>query len=213
MYKKIVVVVVIIMIFAFALANEVFNLHYTLPGFYRLHNNKIDFLKLHKGFNLTSQPRLKLVDEPVITETEIDYEDDLVILTPKSNAVKLDESRYLTIESYFQNNFQAVFHKILREKIEDMFQNTERSNEAGLIPEIVIELPKIALPRSVRRFMGNKAGRLSLDGSQRLTFSGNSTKRDEKGDENDRDDDFDVILQQDLNLHLRGTIGKKYMWM
>ncbi|MCF7794200.1 MAG: cell surface protein SprA [Candidatus Cloacimonetes bacterium] len=209
MYKKIVVAVVFISIFAFASAAEVFNLHYTLPGFYRLHNNKIDYLKLHKAFSITKYPRHKLVDDPIKTETEIDYENDRVILTPKSNGIILDKPRYLTIESYFQNNFKAVFHKLMREKIEGMFENTERSNEAGLIPEIVIELPKIALPRSVRRFMGNKAGRLSLDGSQRLTFSGNSTKRDEKSGENDRNEDFDVILQQDLNLHLRGTIGEK----
>ena len=61
----------------------------------------------------------------------------------------------------------------------------DREQGEGLIPEIVIKLPKMALPKSVRRFMGDKAGRLNLNGSQRLTFAGRSTSRSEQGGEGD----------------------------
>ncbi len=189
--------------------SSVFNLSYTLPGYYPVINNQIDFLKLHKGYSITQHPRHKLEDNPIKTVVEIDYETNLVTLTPKLNNIQLDEPRYLTVDNYFENNFKTLFHKILRQKTEKLLENTERSSEAGLIPEIVIELPNIALPRAVRRFMGNKAGRLSLDGSQRLTFSGNQTKRDDRAAEDEQNTDFDVILQQDLNLRLRGTIGEK----
>lgn len=188
---------------------ETFAPRYYLNGYYPLVYNKIDYLKMHKGFNISEYSRPQLTNSPITTQVVIDYDNDLVTLTPVLNKTIIDKPWIISIDRYFENSFHAIFKAKLAEKIKELLRKKDRTEKVGLIPEIVIELPNIALPKAVRRFMGDKAGRLNLDGTQRLTFSGNKTTRDEKGGENDQRGDFDVVLQQDLNLRLRGTIGEK----
>ncbi|MCK5347150.1 MAG: hypothetical protein KAR20_27260, partial [Candidatus Heimdallarchaeota archaeon] len=188
---------------------DVFLPHYTLPGFTPLNNNQLDFFKMHDGFSLSSYAKHKFGNYQVTTEKEIEYDEQRVTLVPKLGNLVLGTTYHMSLISFNDSNFAAYFYQKIQENARTVLNTSDRTDEAGLIPEIVIDLPKIALPKAVRRFMGNKAGRLSLDGTQRLTFSGRYSKRDEEGDENDRETNFDIVIQQDLNLRLRGTIGEK----
>ena len=51
------------------------------------------------------------------------------------------------------------------------FQEEEREESGGLIPDLVFDLPKFARSKTVKRIFGDKAGRLSFFGSERLTIS------------------------------------------
>jgi len=191
------------------LFSEVFTPKYYLPGYTPLNFTELDYYKLDKGFSLSEFARPQLGSNYTTTTKEIDYEKGNVKLTCKLGNIELTEPVYVPLESYYENSFNELFHRTLDEKVSELLRNEERTDDLGLIPEIVIELPKVALPRAVRKFMGNKAGRLSLDGSQRLTFAGNSTKRSGEGTESNDNQDFDLDMTQDLNLRLRGTIGEK----
>jgi len=208
MLKKIYFVTLIFFLLVPAAA-DVFLPYYTIPGFTPLKNNQLDFFKMHDGYSLSTFAKHKFGNYQIITDKEIEYDEQRVTLVPKMGQVILGNSYYMSLESFNDSNFAAYFQQKIQENARAILNTSDRTDEAGLIPEIVIDLPKIALPKAVRKFMGNKAGRLSLDGTQRLTFSGRSTKRNEVNDEDDVNQNFDLIIQQDLNLRLRGTIGEK----
>ncbi|MCD4796672.1 MAG: hypothetical protein K8R49_05825 [Candidatus Cloacimonetes bacterium] len=188
---------------------ETFTPEYYLEGFAPLKDNEIDYYKFHNGFSITDKPKNCFENIKITTIKEIDYKNNTIKLQAKIGNIELDQPVIVSLEDFEKNNFKATFRKLLRSKSKETLSNADRTESAGLIPEIVIELPKIAQTKAIRKFMGNKAGRLSLDGNQKLTFSGSDTKRDEKGDENDRESNFDLEMKQDLNLRLRGTIGDK----
>ena len=207
--KKVVYPIIFILFFASFSSAEVFLQRFYLEGYAPLKGNEIDFFKLHEGYSITSHPRYALSGVKLTTEKEIDYEERTVKFLVKYNKIELYPTVYITLDSYAQNNFCKIFRNLVKENSKELLSAKDRAEGAGIIPEIVIDLPKIALPKAVRKFMGNKAGRLSLDGSQKLTFSGSSTSRNEPGDEDDRKQDFDLQMRQDLNLRLKGTIGEK----
>ncbi len=174
-----------------------------------MEGNEIDFYKLHEGYSITSAPRNFFSGIQITTEKEIDFEEKNVKLQVKYNQIELYPPVYISLDSYVQNNFKKLYRDIFKANSKELLSTTDRSESAGLIPEIIIDLPKIALPKAVRRFMGNKAGRLSLDGNQKLTFAGSSSSRYDPGTEKKRSNNFDLEIRQDLNLRLRGTIGEK----
>ncbi len=181
-----------------------------LEGFYQVENNTLNYYHFDKGFSISPHHRNRLTRNIPKNEPTVFYDENLVKVELKINEIQLFHPIYFSLENYFQNNFVAVFEKKLAEKIDELLGNTEREEGSGLIPEIVIELPKIALPKAVRKFMGNKAGRLNLDGSQKLTIAGNNTTRDNAAlAENESRGDFDLELKQDLDILLKGTIGEK----
>ncbi|MDO9578191.1 MAG: hypothetical protein Q7J16_09930 [Candidatus Cloacimonadales bacterium] len=188
---------------------EVFTPHYTLPGYTPLINNQLDYYKMRNGFSISAYAKYNLGGYDVKTEKEIEFDQQRVTLVSKLGNIILGNAYYMSLVSFNDSYFAAYFHKKIRENARTVLNTADRTNEGGLIPEIVIDLPKIALPKAVRKFMGNKAGRLNLDGTQRLTFSGRDTKNNEEGDERNRNQNFDLVIQQDLNLRLRGTIGEK----
>ncbi|MCL1827445.1 MAG: cell surface protein SprA, partial [Candidatus Cloacimonetes bacterium] len=80
----------------------------------------------------------------------------------------------------------------------------------GLIPDFVIKLPPMAMPRTLTRIMGTQAGRLRLTGSQKITIGGTQTKRDTKAvTEYGGNSNFALNMRQDLNMNLTGTFGEK----
>jgi Motility related/secretion protein len=208
MFKRI-AFLLIISIMIISLTAEVFTPHFTIPGFTPLKNNQLDYFKLRRGYSISPYAKHKLGTYKITTEKEIDFDEQRVTLVPKLGSIILGNTYYMSLESFNNSNFSAYFHQTIDENAREVLNTEDRTDDAGLIPEIVIDLPKIALPKAVRKFMGNKAGRLSLDGTQRLTISGRDTFQDEEGDENDREQNFDFVIQQDLNLRLRGTIGEK----
>ncbi|MBL7149020.1 MAG: cell surface protein SprA [Candidatus Cloacimonetes bacterium] len=208
MNKK--VFLLILALFSFrSVAANVFLPAISLKGYAHVEGNEIDFYKLHKGYSITSAPRNFFSGIRITTEKEIDFEEKTVKLQVKYNQIELYPPVYISLDSYVQNNFKKLYRDILKANSRELLSTTDRSESAGLIPEIIIELPKIALPKAVRRFMGNKAGRLSLDGNQKLTFAGSSSSRDDPSSEKKKRNNFDLEIRQDLNLRLKGTIGEK----
>ncbi len=189
---------------------EVFVPSIYLKGCVPVVDNHIEIYKIQKKTITTSTRKFLLNNIQLNTVQEIDYENRLIKLTLKfDNKIELYSPVYVSFEKYIKDSFKYIFRKFLAEERKEALEDKDKPTGDGLIPEIVIDLPKIALPRAVRKFMGNKAGRLSLDGSQKLTFAGSSTKTDKPGAEKDQSKDFDLEMRQDLNLRLRGTIGEK----
>jgi len=186
-----------------------------LQGVPHLEYNEINIFKLQKGFSISRDNALFLANFNPLTTKEVDYDNRLVKLTYRFN----DEDNiyppiYLSLDRYLENNFTGIFHFFLETKSKDLLKQDDRTEGQGLIPEIVIKLPPAARTKVVDTIFGVKdgqAGRLSLDGSQKLTFSGSSTKRKNMTQyENDNESkQFDLQMRQDLNLRLRGTIGDK----
>jgi hypothetical protein len=199
----------ILLSFTLAVFAQEFLLEFNLRGIAKLEYNEIDVYRFQKSLSITAFPHNKLGTYQIQTEKEIDYDEQRVKLTAKLNYIELYPPIYVLLESFYWNAFYGYFKSELLKKCRENMGDEDREQSEGLIPEIIIKLPKMALPKSIRRFMGDKAGRLNLNGSQRLTFAGRSTKRSDPGDERDDRVRFTPEMRQDLNLRLSGTIGEK----
>ncbi len=208
MNKKLLAVSVLLSFALLAFAQS-FQPEFNLRGIAKLEYNEIDVYQFQKGFSITAYPHNKLGTYQINTIKEIDYDEQRVKLTAKLNDIELYPPIYVSLESYNSNAFYGYFKRELLLKCKELMGDEGREQSEGLIPEIIIKLPKMALPKSVRRFMGDKAGRLNLNGSQRLTFAGRMSKRSDAIGEGDDNTDFTPEMRQDLNLRLRGTIGEK----
>ncbi|HNW99792.1 MAG TPA: hypothetical protein PLE74_03250 [Candidatus Cloacimonadota bacterium] len=209
MNKKYLLTLVMGLAWIFAAA-ETFTPRLYIQDYSPVIDNNIIFYKLDKGLDLRKEKPYLVTDFGVKTTEKVDYANQQVKLFVKLNDFPLYPPVNLTFDEYFDNLNLTVFHNSLQKATLDMFNVTSRSSTAGLIPEITLDLPNIAIPKSVRKFLGNKAGKLNLDGSQRLTFTGTSTKnKDHLVHESGQNSNFDIIMRQDLNLSLKGTIGEK----
>ncbi len=208
MNKKILAVSILLLLSLLSFAQE-FQPEFNLKGIAKLKYNEIDVYKFQKGFSITAYPHNKLGTYKIQTNKEIDYDKQLVKLTAKLNNIELYPPIFVSLESFRKNTFYGYFKNELLKKCKELMGDDDREQGEGLIPEIIIKLPKMALPKSVRRFMGDKAGRLNLNGSQTLTFAGRSTTRSDPGDERNNRTKFTPEMRQDLTLRLRGTIGEK----
>ena len=207
MLKKIIILILIML--ACNVIADVYLPKYYLKGVNPVVEDQIDLLKIKKSNLSYSRKLLLLKSIDFKTDAQINFDDDEVMLRLSFNNTELYRPVYLSLRSYLNHKIKAEFRKSLQENKISLLEETGQASSDGLIPEIVIDLPKMALPKAVRRFMGNKAGRLSLDGSQKLTISGHSTSSDYPGSEGDQSNNFDLELKQDLNLNLKGTIGEK----
>ncbi|MCF7859347.1 MAG: cell surface protein SprA [Candidatus Cloacimonetes bacterium] len=207
--KRRILLVALLLFFSLVIYADAINPRLNLKGIARLDYNEIDLYHYHKGFSITAYPNNPLGSYQVYTEEELLFDEKKVILTAKFGNIELYPPIHLSLETYLTNEFYKYFKREFLSKCRELLGDVDREQGQGLIPEIVIQLPKIALPKSVRRFMGDKAGRLNLNGSQRLTFAGRYTKRSEPGGERDQETKFTPEMRQDLNLRLRGTIGEK----
>ena len=100
---------------------------------------------------------------------------------------------------------------MLRKQAKQRIAEGEQDLGEGIFgKELSIDLPKMALPKMVKDFMGDKAARLNIDGSEKLTFRIGSTNNSGLGNsESGSSEDLDLDLKQELRLRLRGTIGEK----
>jgi len=104
---------------------------------------------------------------------------------------------------------RKVFIKNLQARTTQTTQQTQAA-QGGLIKDWTIDLPKIAIPRAVQKVLGSKAGKLSLDGTQKISFQVSSTKRKRVPIyETSNKSTFDLKMEQETNLRLSGTIGEK----
>lgn len=183
--------------------------YFLLKGLPRIENNSIDVFKIPRGL---SKFRLNAYYHDGFQQTldkTIDFDENIITFRSYFRTdVPLYHPVELSFERYLDNLFKAQFRQELREQVQREFIEDVRDVERGLIPELVLDLPP--LPGAVRKFIGDRPTRLSLTGSQRLTLSGSSTKRDDRRlMEGDRGSDLNLEMRQDLNLRLRGTIGDK----
>ncbi len=205
------ILLILILLFAITIASAfVFEPDIYLEGFPQLDGNSIDFYHFDKGLSLSPTHRVALNNQSLKNEIDLNYDSNLVKITFKSSDLIVTLPVYISIQKYYSNIYKFVFKKKLKEKMQKLLEDTERAEGRGLFSEIEIGLPDIPLPKSVRRFMGNKAGRLNLDGSQKLDISvSNTTRANDMQAENDKKNDIDVVLKQDLDIRLHGTIGEK----
>jgi len=207
--KILLTIFLFLLLISFEVTAIVYIPDYYLKGCPDIIENEIDLFKIYNTSTAGSNITFLLPSAEIKSKQEIFYERKRIKFTATLNDRELYPPVYLSFETYRNNVIRKNFYKGLAQIYKETIQDKEKPAGEGLIPEIVIDLPNIALPRSVRKFMGDKAGRLSLDGSQKLTFAGSSTSTDNPGSEGDQNKSFDLEMKQDLNLRLKGTIGEK----
>ena len=186
---------------------KLFGIDYKLGDYKTFYGNKIDY------FNLGSkqfQDNLFFNSRFPTTEEEIDFINQRVGIITKYNSVQAYPKIYISLDKYFDNLFAYSFDKALYQKTMAFFEQEQRVEEGGLIPDLVFDLPKFARSKTVKRIFGDKAGRLSFFGSERLTISATSTKNDNLTlSEGSNTSSLTPKMEQKLNMQLKGTIGEK----
>lgn len=212
MMKKYILLITTV-ILTLNLAAKVFLPDYSLSGYVPVKQNQLDVYKTSNKYKLYQDKTNFLPGFEVYTLREIDYDKGVVKLTAKyGNKYQLYPEVYIDLDDYLEMDFKTTYHDLLYNKSLELLEEEDRTSGEGIIKDIVIKMPKIAKQsRTVRRiFGGDKAGSLSLDGNQKITFAGSSTTREnaEQTEDNQRSD-FNLEMRQEMNLRLRGTIGEK----
>ncbi len=208
MTKRILVILLILLILGILTAS-VFYPRIYLPGYYPQVYNRYDIYKTNKGLNFAKVKPYQ-VSSMYPTRTEkVDLDQDKVTISTTVDSEDLLPPIILPYDEYLENLKQLIYRKSLLEAIKTKRQTTQ-STQTGLIGEFVIDLPTVAMPKAVQKVLGSKAGRLNLDGTQKITIGGSSTKRKRvpiyDTTNNSR---FDIKMEQETNLRLTGTIGEK----
>lgn len=180
-----------------------------LEGYFPRINNKVDIYKLHNGLSYERKAPFLINTFAPDSKEKILFEDQKVIISTKVGDTKIIEDVTVSFDSYFAAMRKKVFLQSIRERATQKTQSTQ-TTQAGLIKDFTIELPKIAVPKAVQKVLGSKAGRLSLDGTQKISFEGSSTKRKQVPIyETENKSTFDLKMKQETNIRLTGTIGEK----
>lgn len=180
-----------------------------IGGYSPLIYNQIDLYKLNKGLNFNKQKPYLIQTFGTSPKSVIDFDSLKVTVTTLIGDNSLYPEVIMSLDDYIIGIQTKVFHKTLLSQVLTLPDQTS-AQTGGLIQDITIDLPNIAIPKSIRRILGNKAGRLNLDGTQRITLSGASTKRKIIPIyETNRGSRFEIKMQQDTSLRLTGTIGEK----
>ncbi len=142
---------------------------------------------------------------------EADYDLKMIEITYKIGKHQIYQPVYLTQEQYLNSAFSEAYHKKLKQKFIDYLKQKNRTSNTGLLKDIVLKLPRNAVPRAVTKILGgDEAARLRLSGTQNITFSGKDTKTKNKSyNEAAQNRNFSLKMQQNLDLNLNGTIGKR----
>ncbi|MDP8232359.1 MAG: hypothetical protein P9L91_06790, partial [Candidatus Zophobacter franzmannii] len=201
---------VVLLLLTLSLIATVFPPEIRIPGYPLLKGNKVDFFGQAKPpiYSYTKPSINNLLK--VNTETSVDFETMQIVLKTTYNNIELYPDIYMDFDSYLDKMLEHLLKdKITKNSISYIFQD-DRQVDTGLIPEITIKIPKEAIPKQFRSILGDEQGKLNLDGSQRLTVTGTSTKRNTnivyEGKDNSN---FDLEMKQDLDLRLKGKIGQK----
>ncbi|MCD4819387.1 MAG: cell surface protein SprA [Candidatus Cloacimonetes bacterium] len=191
---------------------ESFKPEFYLDGVYPIKNSEIDIYKIPQGLSFTSNKVHLLQKNKQKTQFEISYDENLVTVKFKYNNIEIPNvpAVYLTIDEFLQINFHTYYNAELDKRIEDLLKDVDRSSGQGLIKDFVIKLPPQAVPRHLKKFLGGQeAARLSLNGSQKITFGYTHQKNSLNQNEDDTSGNGDFEMRSDLNLRLDGVIGQK----
>lgn len=208
MIKRILAIAVSIGILCILAAN-VMPLYLHLPGYHPLIDNQVDVYKLDKGIGFTKSRQYLIPSiAPVKTET-VDLPNQRVIISTSIDELKITDDRVVSFDSYFRSLQRKAFRKSLFAQVKTKRQQTVVTT-SGLIGEFKLELPAIAIPKAVQKVLGSSAGRLNLDGTQKITIEAGSTKRKlQPIYETQSSSRFDLKMEQETNLRLSGKIGDK----
>jgi len=158
------------------LTANVMPLYLHLPGYHPLIDNQVDVYKLDKGIGF-NKSRQYLIPTIAPTKKEsIDLPNQLVTISTTIDDRKITDDRLLSFNSYFRSLRRKTFRKSLFSQVKTKRQQTVITT-SGLIGEFKLELPAIAIPKAVQKVLGSSAGRLNLDGTQKITLEAGSTKR------------------------------------
>ncbi len=209
MYRKSILIAVLIL-FSATLIADVFPPEIRLNGYPKITGNKVTF------FNIPKTP-IYSYEKPYInnllkpdTQIEIDFDKMKVVYKTTYRNVEVLPDLYVSFDGYFAEILKNTLTEKITKNSIDFIMSEDRQVDTGIIPEITIKIPKEAIPKGMRSFLGDEQGKLNLDGSQKLTVTGTSTKRETnivyEGKDNSN---FDLEMKQELDLRLRGKIGKK----
>jgi hypothetical protein len=180
-----------------------------LAGYSPFIYNQIDLYKINNGQNLNKQKPYIIPGFGTKSTYVINLDSMQVIISTTIGDDNMYPDIIMSLDDYIAGIESKVFHKTLLSQVLTLPDQTT-AQTGGLIKDITIDLPNIAIPKSIRRILGNKAGRLNLDGTQKITLSGTSTKRKIIPIyETNRGSRFELKMQQDTSLRLTGTIGEK----
>ncbi len=208
MQKRFFVLLTILVLLGIVYAN-VFYPRLYIKGYNPLIENQIVIYKIDKGMNLRREKPFHIEGFAPQRSEKIDFENKKVIISAKVGEKKIHPDVVVSFDAYFEAVKMRAFRKSMKQNITAQTQQTQ-AQPGGLISEFVIELPRIAMPRAVQRVLGSKAGRLNLDGTQKVTLQAGSTKRKQVPIyETNRGSTFDLKMEQETNLRLTGTIGEK----
>ncbi len=199
----------VLVILAALAAAQSFPGRFYLEGYTPLIYNTVDVYKINKGLNLnTGQPYIVRDFAPQSKE-EIDFANQAVTIYTRVEGLDLVPPRVVSFDTYFSNLQSQSFRRSLFNQYKTQTQQTQVTT-TGLIKEFVLELPTIAMPKAVQKVLGSSAGKLNLDGTQKVTLQVGSTKRKNVAIyETNNASNFDIKMEQETNLRLSGTIGEK----
>ncbi len=209
MLKRFCLTFIILTIIILAFAKEQPQPRIYLEGYHPLIYNKVDVYKLYKGLNyIKSQPYWIREFEPD-TKEQINYPEEKVIIHTKIDDFDLVPPRILSFDTYFANLQEKAFYKSMLSLYLTQAQQTTVT-KTGMIKEFSIDLPSIAVPKAVQKVLGSSAGRLNIDGTEKISMEVGSTKRKNVAIyETNTASQLDIKMRQDTNLRLTGTIGEK----
>lgn len=150
-------------------------------------------------------------DQELRTQLTLDYEKRQMRLQLISGFIEdIYPPVIMSMDNFYLQHYRRLFREGLKKRNLELLAERERTTKQGLIGELTFKLPEAAKKsRVVRSVLGKQAGKLSLDGSEKITIGGSSSKRNSAGDEKGDKIDFDLNMKQELNLRLKGTIGEK----
>jgi len=180
-----------------------------LEGYAPIVYNQRDIYKINKGLNLNKTQPYRIQGMAPIRKDTYDPETNTIRVSQKTDTFLIIPELIIPMDAYVVNLRRKVFRSTLMAHGRTRAQ-AEQTTQTGLIREFVLDLPTIAMPRAVQRVFGTRAGRLNLDGTQKITISGSTTKRKRVPIwETSNNARFDLKMQQETNLRLTGTIGEK----
>ncbi len=208
MLKRCILVAVVLSLACLALAEDFYPRLY-IGGYNPLVGNRVDIYNLYKGLNFNAEQPYLVREFAPDSKEEIDFDNSQVLISTQIEGFDLVPPRVLSFDAYFANLTRQAFRKSLFNQYTTQEQQTQVTT-TGLIKEFVLELPTIAMPKSVQKVLGSSAGRLNLDGTEKVTIEAGSTKRKNVAIyETNNASNFDLKMEQETNLRLSGTIGEK----
>jgi len=203
MYKKVLWIVVCLLTIA-VLKSETGLNKYRLKGFTEFKNNKFVSNQPTSGFSSFYNDYFFKNDYK--TTEELDTDSLTVNYSLYYGDIPLGLSTSSSFDKHLDATFRVQYHRLFQAKVNEIMNNKNRDVGRGLLT-IEFDPKKYDLPKLVKKILGKRKSRLSLNGSQKITFSYIYRVNDSGLEDRETNTDFKMI--QDLNLKLQGSIGEK----